>query len=736
MRKLALFSAGFALAAALFVYLQWGRWVLWPAGICLVLSPCCLRLGLGRCCAVLLGLAAGLLWCFGYGEIRLGPADRACGNQQVICAVLLDSPEETAYGSRAVVEVSLEEKNYRAMLYGEENLMAAKPGDQVRCLAQIKSSLSREDQENRFYHRSAGTMLLLYAQSEPELQSGTPTWTTALRLWFQKRICSLYGEEISPLLLALLTGDQRNLSYARRNDLSVAGLSHVVSVSGLHVAVLLSALAMCFGYHPRLTALFGIPVLLAFVLMTGAAPSACRAAVMQILMITAPLVRRENDPWTNLSAASLLLLMENPWSIADVGFQLSFAAVSGLLLFSSPLQKRLLGQKKRPGFLWNMAVSGIAACLSATVATLPLTTYYFGILSLCAVLTNLLTLWAVNIMLILGLASCLLGGMGTVLALPVTVLSHYVLWLVETAARFPYGAAYLSNVPLMVWGVCAYVLATWLLLREKPLSFWPLTVMTAAFLTCILWGRWEYGHNAPVYRILDVGQGQCVLLELGELTAVVDCGGEYPEEAGEIAARTLHSGGQTHVDILALTHYDSDHAGGAEQLLHRVSVGMVLLPDVPDERGVRAAIEKAAEEAGSRVLAISSLTKMSFRGGEITVYPPCFREDENNGGICVLATAEEYDILITGDLDQMAELRLLSHWDLPEVEVLAAGHHGAKTSTGTTLLEVTHPQYVAISVGAGNPYGHPARETLERILHSGAEIIRTDEAGTIVLRRR
>lgn len=736
MRKLALFSAGFAIAAAIYVYISGGFRILWACGLCLLLSPVCLRLGLVRCSALLVGLAAGIVWCFAYGQLWMKPAEQAVGTEQVLSVQVLDVSSATTYGARMDVQVTLDDRRYTAVLYGSEELLETDPGDTVRCTVEIQPSLREEKDDMRFYHRASDAVLLLYADGDFQIEKGKPAWPTVVRLWFQKRISALYDEAVIPLLKALLTGDQSNLSYAQRNDLSVTGLSHAVAVSGLHVSIVLSFLAVLVGHNPRLTAVLGIPLVVAFVLMTGASPSACRAAVMQILMLTAPLVRRENDPWTNLSAASLILLMENPWAIASVSYQLSFAAVAGLLLFASPLQRRLLGGRKNPGRVRLMVISGISACLAATVATLPLTIFYFGQISICAILTNLLCLWTMSVMLIFGLLSCLLGAFGALLALPVTGLSYYVLWLTERFARFPYAAADPSNLPLMIWTICAYGLTVYLLLRKKPISFWPVAAMTVAFLLCVFWGRWDYGHDAPVYRVLDVGQGQCVLMEFGETTAMVDCGGGYPEEAGELAVRTLHSGGKTYLDILVLTHYDADHAGGAEQLLHRMSVGMVLLPDVTDETGMRAAIEKAAEEAGAQVVSVSDLTNITFSGGEMTIYPPLYEQNDNNGGICVLATAEEYDMLITGDLDQMAELRLMSHWDIPTVEVLAAGHHGAKTSTGETLLEVLKPQIVTISVGADNPYGHPAPETLDRIARSGASVIRTDESGTIVLRRR
>lgn len=732
MRKLALFTAGFAGAAGLYVYLICDARALWLALICLILLSVCLFLGLKRSSVVFLGLLAGFIWCFGYDLLWMEPAGSLCDTEQTLSVVVLEKPSVTYYGSGAEVELTLDGRTYGAILYAGEDLLEAEPGDTVTCTVQIETALS-DEKDGYFYHQANGTVLLLRTNETVKIQKGIPPWYIQLRLWFQDRIHGLYDEKVSPLLLALLTGDQGELSYATRNELSIAGLSHTVAVSGLHVSVLIAALALLFGYNPRLTALFGIPLSVSFVLMTGASASACRSAVMQIIMLAAPLIRREQDSWTSLSAAAVLLLLKNPWAIAGVGFQLSFTAVMGLLLFSGPMQKRLLARKKKPGRLYRMAVSGIAACLSATVATLPLTVYYFGMISICAVATNLLVLPVMSVLLILGLVSCLLGAIPAML---VSILSKYVLWVAHTAAKFPFAAAYEQDLPFMIWAAGAYILAIILLLWRKESSRWIPVGVVSTLIACILWGTWNYGYGTPIYRVLDVGQGQCILLETGDLTAVVDCGGSNPQWIGEQTARTLNSAGRTHVNVVAITHYDSDHAGGVPQFLRRIRTDLVLLPDVADEKGLRQEIEAAAVETGAQVMEVTDLTSIDFPNGSLTIYPSLSKKTENNAGICVLATVEEYDMLITGDLNHTAELRLLTEFDIPKADVLVAGHHGAASSTSSILLKTVKPELVVVSAAKDNPFGHPSEETLKRIEAVGAEVICTGQAGDIVIRRR
>ena len=730
MRRLAIFSAAFAFAAAVYVYLFRDVRALWLAGACLALSVLGRWRGWRRLSVAGLGVAMGIVWCFGYQTVRLGAAEQAYGTEQAVAVTLQDVPVQTRYGAMALGTVQLENRRYDAVLYADEGLLALQPGDRVGCMARIEpSGLSVQEGES-LYYRAMGVSLRLLAQSELTVQKGSPTLPQRIRLWLGERIQSLYRGRAAGLVRALLTGDRSELGYGVQNELSVAGLSHAVAVSGMHVSMLLAMVAFCCGGNPRLLAWIGIPVVVLFALMTGASPSVCRAAVMQILLLCAPLVRREQDGPTALGAAALLLLLANPWAIASVSFQLSFAAVAGLMLFSGPIRGKILSLKKRPGRVLRFVASGVSATLSAAALTLPLTVYYFGLISIAAPLTNLLALWAVTGIFTLGLLSCCLGPLGIVLAWVVTGLSDYVLGLCRWIAAWPFAAAYPQNLPLMVWAAAAYAAALTLLLSKRKLPvLWCLSGLAAAFLVCILAGRWQYFREDWRFTALDVGQGQCLLFQSEQFTALIDCGGEYTGEAGEQAARFLHSAGVTRVDALILTHYDDDHCNGALQFLDRVRVDNLFLPPMQDRSGVKSTLETS----GSRVFYVDLLTELTVPGGKLRLYPPVSTGNDNNGGVCVLATASEYDILITGDLDQFAEMRLLSVWELPEVELLVAGHHGAADSVSSVLLETVRPETVVISVGEDNSYGHPAAQTVARIEGSGAEILRTDLLGTITV---
>ena len=195
--------------------------------------------------------------------------------------------------------------------------------------------------------------------------------------------------------------------------------------------------------------------------------------------------------------------------------------------------------------------------------------------------------------------------------------------------------------------------------------------------------------------------------------------------------RFLLARGVTQVDRLILTHFDADHCNGVRQLLRRVRVKTLYVPDVSPENNLRTKILFAAAQAGAEIRFVTD--DLTLPDG-MRIFAPTGSAEESNTGLCVLAAGEKYDILVTGDLSEQAEYRLLSTHALPRAAVLVAGHHGAATSTSEALLRAIRPEAVLISVGADNRFGHPADETLRRIEKAGAAVFRTDLSGTITIR--
>lgn len=754
MRRLGIFTAAFALAAVGFIFFRSTAAALITAGAAGVLAAACFAMHDRRLRAVrilLLGLCAGLLWCAGYRAVFLGSAARYDGETMQVRVTALDAPSETAYGASVPVELTLDGRRLSCTLYLREAADAILPGDCLSCTAKLRLVSAETQKASDRYSQARGVWFRLSAGADVTVthpaHPGLRFWPARFSLCLRERINTVFDTDAAGFLSALLTGDRSGLDAQTRNELSVAGIYHTVAVSGMHVSILLGMVMLLCGSRRRLAAALGIPAVVFFVLMTGAPASAVRAGVMQTLLLLAPLARREEDPITSLSAAGLFLLILNPWTLLDVGFQLSFASVAGILLFARRLYHALMENGalralvRRGGVRKRLAAalaSSVSCSAASMIFSLPLSAYYFGTVSLIAPLVNMLTLWAISFLFTAGLVIALLALVWAPFAYgPAWLLGwlvRYVLFAARAFSKIPCAAIYPENFYMTAWCVLFYgAVLFYALSPVRPRLRVTAASLAAALCVSLLCAYAQFHAPDFTFTALDVGQGQCLIYQRGTWTAVIDCGGST-WNAGEDAARYLQSYGEYRIEALILTHYDTDHAGGAAQLMERQRVERIFLPRGSGEPELKQTILKKAAERGTEVIFVDEDLLLGFDGGEIRIFAPLGGKDSNDSGISVLASAGEYDMLITGDMTAKAELRLLAEKEIPQAELLVAGHHGAKTSTSYALLSRVRPQTVLISVGEDNAYGHPSPETLARIDAAGAAAYRTDECGTITIR--
>lgn len=748
MRKLMWFTLGFGMAAALCALFQPGLWCLVGIGI----------LGAGGLGLLFLqkaeekkspvpllclGLGLGILWCWAYSGILLKPAYEGDGTVAELRAEVRDYPRETRYGGSVEGYVTLEGRRYRTLIYLKNAMPDLEPGDQLTFRGELRVTAEGGDREPT-YHRTQGIFLLAYAKSEAAVQKadGVPLkYRPALwRRAIGEKTSEIFPANTAGFMKGLLLGDKSDLDEGTKNELSLAGLSHIVAVSGLHVSVLFGALYLVTGKRRGPGILLGILLALAFAALAGFTPSVTRAAIMQILLLLAAGTKREYDPPTALSFAGLVILALNPMAISAVSFQLSFGAVAGIFLLSGRIRRFLLGEKRlnaaKGRSLRNRSLrllaGSVSVTLGASVFTTPLVAYYFGVVSLVSPLTNLLCLWVVSVTFQVGALACVLGflwlPLGKILGWIAGWGVRFVLGTARTAANFPLCALYTESVYAVCWLIFAYVLLVLLLIvKKRPGTF--LWTALAGLCICLALSWAEPLTDEVRVTALDVGQGQCILLQAGRRTFVVDCGGTNGDVAGESAARRLLSMGIDRVDGVILTHLDEDHAGGVEQLLGRIRADVIAVP-----AGESRERRENAGLSGRQILNVDTDLVLDFPNGCLRIFAPETGNAGNNSGIAVLFTVGDCDTLITGDWDKGEERWLLASRSLPDIEILVVGHHGSRYACSRELLTAVSPEIALISVGK-NSYGHPAAETLARLTSAGCQVLRTDRAGTILVRR-
>lgn len=557
-------------------------------------------------------------------------------------------------------------------------------------------------------------------------------------------IVRVFPEDVQDIMLALLIGDTHGVyeDVELDNALSVTGVAHVVSVSGMHLGFLYSALSALLG---RRRAFFvGVPVLVLFTFMAGCSSAIVRACVMLVLSMLGTVLKRDYDPLAGLAMALLLLLAENPVSVASVSLQLSFASMLGLILITPRLNRwfnrRFRGAKGRVKGICRTAWSAFSASLGATVFTAPVVAVIFGYVSLLSPLANLLTLWAVSLAFTLGFAAAALGliyaPLGIACAWLAALPARYFVWCISLLARIPYAAVYTADGGVVWWLLFTYAvfIAAIVMRRRRGLRLAVPALCSAAVLAAVLISSALRTADERSVTVLDVGQGQSIALLSGESAVVVDCGGMGSwDDAGDVASEYLLGRGRYGIDALVLTHLHSDHADGAARLMTRVKVGTLYMPEGTDDSdGELAGILEAAARRGTEVVEISEDTAVSLPGLELSLTAPQDTGDENERGLVVRASIGEYDTVITGDVGAPTERLLAEEGKLPPSELLIAGHHGSRSSNSFELVSAVRPETVVVSVGY-NSYGHPTDEALVRLAVTGADIYRTDVNGDVTV---
>lgn len=743
MRKLMWFSIGFGAACALGVWVIGVNFLVISVLVSAFLSLAARKIGFHRLCTVFLGCCLGLIWYLGFQKFYLIPAHAMDGQTIETTVTATDYSYDTDYGVGVDGEFILNSKTYKIRLY-VNSASEICPGDAISGSFRLRYT-APGGMRDPTYHAGDKILFLGYERGYAEIRRATEEKLINFSAHLRRGICVVlqryFPVELEPFARALLLGDSYDLDYATDTALKISGIRHIIAVSGLHVAILYTMLRAVSLNRRWLTALLGFPVLAIFCAVAGFSPSVTRACIMVGLMMLSQLLNREYDSATALSFAALVMLMANPLVITSISFQMSVACVAGILLFQAPIARWLQAKLGVPGGkslksrLTRWFISSVSISLSAISLTTPMSAYYFGTISLVGVLANLLTLWAVSLAFYGIVAVCVLSliwGRGAVLlAFFTSYPIRYVIWMAKLLSAFPLSAVYTKNVYIVLWLVFVYcLLAVFLLSRNKH----PRVLFCCAVLgLCLsLLASWtEHTIADTHFTALDVGQGQSLILHSDGKTFLIDCGGSNDVMAANNAAETLLSRGVTRLDGIILTHGDRDHAGGISYLLTRMEAGFLMLPSTT-------APETAAnlsENLTGALIAVESDMEIPMEAGKITIFAPPFATESNENSLCILFESKNCAILVTGDRGALGETLLMHQTQLPDVDLLIAGHHGSKNSTSEALLNAVQPETVFISVGEHNAYGHPARELLDRLTAFGCEIFRTDLNGTLIFRR-
>ncbi|MFZ5633158.1 MAG: DNA internalization-related competence protein ComEC/Rec2 [Bacillota bacterium] len=597
--------------------------------------------------------------------------------------------------------------------------------------------------------------------SVEKISSGGENPIAGAALGIKQRLMEVNRATLEPehaaLVNGIVFGSRGEISPRAREIFNEAGVVHILSVSGLHVGLVVAGVLGLLS----LTGLqrLGFPVLTAvlpvYAYITGMGPAVLRAALMAWIQLLGHRLGRERDWPTTLAASALIILAISPRSLFEPGFQLSFAATWGILHIGPVIDRRL----ESMGLARPWVRGFLAVPLGAQAGTLPLVAYYYNILSLISIPANLLAVPLVGLILPLGLAAALAGLVHVKIALLINyataALLDLMMLLVGLIHSLPGGVVYVPPPPaaaMSAWYISLVFLAGAAGPGKKaaPVVRGFMAGLLAFSLVMSFTAAGGLGRGDLQVHVIDVGQGDSILVRFPNgRSMLVDAGGWKDEfkvgrGAGEVVAAYLRRLGVKKIDALVLTHPHEDHAAGAGFLAGRFDIGTVLVSPA----GHREDTSERADPAYGKMLAVMSEKNIPvrevFSGDMLTLDPRVrvevmgpgaallagTRSDLNNNSVVLSIRYGRKSFLLTGDIEEAGQARLMESGFGLKHSVLKVPHHGSRYVIPEFINRV-QPDLSVISVGR-NSFGQPDPGTVALAGAEGKPVYRTDRDGLVM----
>ena len=594
-----------------------------------------------------------------------------------------------------------------------------------------------------------------------------------LRTRLSRSLDHVLPEPHNAFAQALALGDRSLLSQDVREEFAVSGTAHVLSISGLHVGIVMAAawaFFRRFGRGPRvLWFLLPAVAVWGYALMAGLPPSAHRAAVMASFYLAAMYLGRQRHGPEALLLAAAAITVATPQALWQVSFHLSFLAMSGVIL-ALPWAEALLSRDTASPAWGDRMLRWIAASfvisLVATAFTLPAVAFYFHRVSIVGIAATALVLPVLPI----ALTAIFLTAFAGVVWLPAAWAFGWsawlglsaMLWTVHTLAGIPLAAVHVGQIArgvVAVW--CLGLLAAaWTLWARRWTPAWlsgwrlpgsagmrmprrsTLLAIGLAAACAVVWASavWPVQRTLDV-TFLDVGHGDAILIQTPSHHTLVVDGGPNPRVLAQQVGQRMPFGNRR-IDLVVLTHSDQDYIGGLPTLLDRYDVQQALSSGIPSAAASYAAWLEALQRHGVPLTVAEAGQVLRAGGVEIEVmHPPQPRllgtdRDDNNNSVVLRLRYGDVSFLLTGDIEAVAERYLAGQDADLGSTVLKVAHHGSASSSTVEFLDGVAPHIAIITVDQEHIFGHPSPQTLEALEERvpSQAILSTADHGAIRLR--
>lgn len=572
-----------------------------------------------------------------------------------------------------------------------------------------------------------------------------------LRHFLGKVIGDIFPSQEAGILKAMLLGERSQLDQEVKGWYQSAGISHIMAISGLHMSLLgisIWKMVNFCGIPAGIGAALSVFLLAGYGILIENPTTAFRALLMFGIFMGAKILGRSYDLFTALALAAILLLTDNPDLLWDCGFQMSFMAVAGIGGYGNAQIKLLREMGKdfsgRAGKIRQNLLMG----LFLWFFTLPVVLSSFYQVSVAGILCNLLVIPLMPLAVGSGGAAMLLGsvhtGLGSIVGIPAYGILKLYSILGQAAEKSVWGI-WTPGQPLAERIVVYYLVlgSSWLLLlwikkKKKILPAGGIYGITAGILLFLMGGS---GKALTQITVLDVGQGDGIVVQGEGEAFLIDGGSSSEKKVGSyVLLPYLKQQGIGKLTGIFLTHTDEDHVNGAREVLEEAkkgwfSVRYLFMPYWMGESEEGKELAEMAKEAGATVRFLCAGDQVRTEEMTFQILFPGkedYRENPNGGSLVLSWESQRMRGIFTGDLPMEQEKEVIL--EEGDYDFLKVGHHGSNGSSSEEFLARISPRIALISCGRNNRYGHPGKESMERIRQEGAEIFRTDILGAVTVR--
>jgi competence protein ComEC len=658
-------------------------------------------------------------------------------------------------------------------------------GDILKITGNLETPPQFDDFDYRGYLARQGICSVINYPAIETIDTGKGfkplAWIYSLRNRLSQNLSLALPEPQASLAQGILLGLRSNIPYSMQEAFSRTGTAHLLAISGIHlsiiIGILLSAAIWLFGRRHSIYIWIAFLAIWLYALVTGMRPPVVRGAVMGSMFLLAEYLGRQRSASTALAFAAAVMVGIEPQILWDASFQLSFLAMAGLILLLPYLQAWArksvtvtIGKEGTAVSLCNFIADCFAVTLAAILATWPVIAYYFDVVSFVGLPATFFALLALPGIII---TSALVAGMGLLAPFLAQVLGwiawlflSYFILIIQVFDALPFSSAKLSSIHIwQIWTYYALLVAIIAAInyRKKLANFFHLTafkISTSAsrasratfklpkkwfmapllIATILVWAAFLNMPDDKLHvSILDVGQGDAILIQTPNRQDILIDGGPSPQAIGLELGKKLPFWDRT-IDLVILTQPQADHATGLIEVLQKYKVQQVIEPGISYSSTTYQQWLKSVSDNEIKHEIGRAGQKITLGNGiNLEVLHPSSpllqdtSDDIDNNGLVSRLSWNKVSFLFTADIGHEAEWHLISQRANLKSTVLKVAHHGSRTSTSSQFLAVVNPEVAAISVGTNNRFGLPNNKVIERLTEqlNGDRVYITSTHGTI-----